>query len=64
VNFDADVKRYPMDLNIAKIGGAVGVMGSIAGAFLFIAKQPDAPSRPEAIRRVLDSALPMKKAKR
>jgi hypothetical protein len=39
-------------------------MGSIAGAFLFIAKQPDAPSRPEAIRRVLDSALPMKKAKR
>jgi hypothetical protein len=30
----------------------------------YIAKQPDAPSRPEAIRRVLNSALPKQKAKR
>lgn len=30
----------------------------------YIAKQPDEPSRPEAIRRLLDKALPKPKAKR
>lgn len=30
----------------------------------WIAKQKDAPSRPEAVRRLLDGALPAKKAKR
>jgi hypothetical protein len=30
----------------------------------WIAKQPDEPSRPEAIRRLLDGALPKPKAKR
>ena len=30
----------------------------------YIAKQPDEPSRPEAIRRLLDGALPKPKAKR
>jgi hypothetical protein len=30
----------------------------------YIAKQPDAPSRPEALRRVPNSALPKQKAKR
>ena len=29
----------------------------------YIAKQPDEPSRPEAIRRVLDGALPKPKSK-